>query len=132
MRKPATWPKTSSPISISWRRSLRESRNRGSHELLQQWRRPHDRRWCTGPSLLSELSAGYNVISPEYFSVMGIGMVGGRAFTDSDNQQGRDVAVISESTAKKFWPNQDPVGRTFRMASEKDRKLENRRDRSRR
>ena len=76
------------------------------------------------PAVLSELSAGYNVISPEYFSVMGIGMVGGRAFTDSDNQQGRDVAVISESTAKKFWPNQDPVGRTFRMASEKDRKLE--------
>ena len=35
-----------------------------------------------------------------------------------------DVAIISESTAKKYWPNQDAIGHTFRMASEKDRKLE--------
>ena len=34
------------------------------------------------------------------------------------------MAVVSESTARKFWPNQDPMGRTFRMASEKDRKLQ--------
>ena len=32
--------------------------------------------------------------------------------------------MISESTAKRFWPKQDPLGRTFRMAGEKDRKLQ--------
>ncbi len=71
----------------------------------------------------NNLDAGYNVVSPEYFSVMGIDLLRGRAFTEADNEHGTDVAVISETTARKFWPNQDPVGRTFRLASEKDREL---------
>jgi predicted permease len=68
--------------------------------------------------------AGYTVVSPEYFSVMGIDLVRGRGFTDADDAHGRNVAVISESTAKKYWPNQDPVGHTFHTAGQKDRKLE--------
>jgi len=71
-----------------------------------------------------DLNTGYNVVSPEYFSVMGIDLARGRGFTDTDNEHGSDVAIVSESTAKKFWPNQDPLGHTFRMATEKDRKLE--------
>jgi ABC-type antimicrobial peptide transport system permease subunit len=67
--------------------------------------------------------AGYNVVSPEYFTVMGIDLIRGRVFRDSDNERGTDVAVISESTARKLWPNQDPIGRTFRLTNEKDRKL---------
>ena len=72
----------------------------------------------------ADLNAGYNVISPEYFKVMGIDLTVGRAFTDSDNEHGRDVAIVSESAAGKFWPHQDPVGRGFRMGGDKDRKLE--------
>jgi predicted permease len=72
----------------------------------------------------NDLDAGYNVVSPEYFRVMGIDLLRGRTFTEADNDHGKDVAVISESTARKFWPKQDPIGRTFRMTSEKDRKLE--------
>ncbi len=70
------------------------------------------------------LYAGYNVVSPEFFKVMGIDLPRGRAFTEADNEHSEDVAVISETTAKKFWPDQDPIGRTFRMAGEKDRKLQ--------
>src|ERR1039458_629057 len=58
----------------------------------------------------SAFGAGYNVVSPEYFTVMGIDIVRGRGLTDSDDTHGRDVAVISESTAKKYWANQDPMG----------------------
>ncbi len=76
------------------------------------------------PADPNDLNAGYNVVSPEYFSVMGIDLLRGRAFTEADNEQSKDVAVISETTARKFWPNQDPIGRTFRMAGEKDRKLQ--------
>ncbi len=76
------------------------------------------------PANPSDSNASFNVVSPEYFSVMGIDLLGGRAFTDADNEHGRDVAIVSESTAKKFWPNQNAIGHTFRMASEKDRKLE--------
>ncbi len=72
----------------------------------------------------SDWTADYNVVSPEYFSVMGIDVLRGRSFTDADNEHGRDVAIISESSARKFWPNQDPIGHTFRMATLKDRKLE--------
>jgi predicted permease len=76
------------------------------------------------PADPNDLNAGYNVVSPEYFSVMGIDLLRGRAFTEADNEHSNDVAVISETTARKFWPNQDPIGRTFRMATEKDRKLQ--------
>jgi predicted permease len=76
------------------------------------------------PANPSDWSANYNVVSPEYFSVMGIDVAGGRVFADGDNERGRDVAIVSESTAKKFWPRQNAIGHTFRMASEKDRKLE--------
>jgi predicted permease len=71
----------------------------------------------------NDTNAGINVISPEYFSVMGINLSRGRAFTEADNEQGRDVAIVSESTARKFWPKQDAIGRTFRMASAKDRTM---------
>jgi hypothetical protein len=54
---------------------------------------------------------------------MGINLSRGRAFTEADNEQGRDVAIVSESTARRFWPKQDAIGRTFRMASAKDRAM---------
>src|SRR6202012_5106978 len=66
----------------------------------------------------------YTVVSPEYFTVMGIDLLRGRALTEADHEQSQDVPVISETTARKFWPNQDPIGRTFRMAGEKNRKLQ--------
>jgi ABC-type antimicrobial peptide transport system permease subunit len=51
-------------------------------------------------------------------------LVSGRAFNDEDNTRARDVAIVSESAAKKFWPGQNAIGRIFRTSSEKDRKLE--------
>jgi predicted permease len=70
------------------------------------------------------LTAAYNTVSPEYFSVMSIDILRGRGFTDADDDRGRDVAVISESMAGKYWPNQDPIGKTFRLEHEKARRLE--------
>jgi predicted permease len=75
------------------------------------------------PADPNDTNAGTNVISPEYFSLMGIHLSRGRAFTEADNEQGKDVAIVSESTARKFWPKQDAIGRTFRMASAKDRTM---------
>jgi len=75
------------------------------------------------PADPNDTNAGINVISPEYFSVMGIHLSRGRAFTEADNEHGKDVAIVSESTARKFWPRQDAIGRTFHMASAKDRPL---------
>jgi predicted permease len=79
---------------------------------------------ASAPADPAAFGVGYNVVSPEYFKVMGIEIMRGRSFAEQDDEHGRDVAVISESTARKYWPNQDAMGRTFRMDSEKDRKLE--------
>ena len=76
------------------------------------------------PTDPAAFGAGYNVVSPEYFQVLGMDFVRGRPFAASDDAHGRDVAIISESTANKYWPGKDAIGHTFRMASAKDRKLE--------
>jgi predicted permease len=76
------------------------------------------------PADPNDLNFSYNVVSSEYFSVMGIDLLRGRVFTEADKEHSTDVAIIGETTARKFWPNQDPIGRTFRMNSEKDRKLQ--------
>jgi predicted permease len=76
------------------------------------------------PANPADAAATYNVVSPEYFSVMAIPLVLGRVFTTADNEKSMDVAIVSESTARKFWPGKDAIGRTFRMTGEKDRKLE--------
>ena len=76
------------------------------------------------PANPSDHEAGMNAVTPDYFKVMGIGILRGRAFTDADNDHGRHVAVISQSTAKNFWPGQDALGRTFHLAGGKDGDLE--------
>jgi predicted permease len=76
------------------------------------------------PTDPAAFGAGYSIVSPEYFQVMGMDFVRGRAFAPSDDAHGRDVAIISESTANKYWPGKDAIGRTFRMSSDKNRKLE--------
>jgi len=51
-------------------------------------------------------------------------MMRGREFLNSDDEHSNNVAIVSESSAKKFWPNQDPIGRIFRMGSKKDVRLQ--------
>jgi len=76
------------------------------------------------PANPADWNVNFNVISPQYFNVMGIPLREGRAFTDADNEQAKAVAIVSESTARKLWPKQDAIGRTFRMATQKDKELE--------
>jgi predicted permease len=60
----------------------------------------------------------YNTVSADYFQTMGISTSRGRVFTDADDEKGQYVAIISETMAKQFWPDADPMGRQFRMASD--------------
>ncbi len=53
----------------------------------------------------------HNWISPAYFSTLGIPLVSGRDFTERDTPQGPRVAIISESVARRFFPNQSPLGK---------------------
>ncbi|HEY6846443.1 MAG TPA: ABC transporter permease [Terracidiphilus sp.] len=76
------------------------------------------------PADPNALGVGFNVVSPEYFTVMGIDVLRGRSLAEQDDEHGRDVAVISQAMAHKFWPNQNALGRTFHMATVKDSKIE--------
>ena len=56
-------------------------------------------------------SANYVPVSPRYFSVMGIPLLRGRLFNDSDSSSSAPVALISEALAKHYFPNEDSLGR---------------------
>lgn len=56
-------------------------------------------------------AAHVRVILPEYFSTMRIPILRGRAFTRADIQSAPRVALIDEAAAKKYWPNEDPIGK---------------------
>ena len=60
----------------------------------------------------------YNVISTDYFKTLGIPLLQGHTFTEADDQNAQFVGIINEATAKKFWPNQDPIGRHFTIGAE--------------
>jgi putative ABC transport system permease protein len=54
--------------------------------------------------------ANYRRVSANYFTAMGIPLLRGRIFSEADRN--RKVVVVSESVAERFWPGQDPIGRT--------------------
>jgi putative ABC transport system permease protein len=57
-------------------------------------------------------------VTPGYFPLMRIPIVSGRDFTTADREQNAPVAIVSESMARKFWSNEDPVGRRFKTPAE--------------
>jgi predicted permease len=60
----------------------------------------------------------FNSVDPAYFATMRIPILRGRSFADSDNEAAPQVAIVNQTMARKLWPNEDPVGKRFRWASE--------------
>ncbi len=56
-------------------------------------------------------AGGYHAITPGYLRTMGIPLLRGRSFTDADREGAPDVVLVNEAFARRYWPNQDPVGR---------------------
>jgi hypothetical protein len=59
------------------------------------------------------LSTDANDVSPEYFAMFEIPIVRGRNFTTAESRSDAPVAIISQTTAQRLWPNQDAVGRSL-------------------
>jgi putative ABC transport system permease protein len=55
--------------------------------------------------------AQFRSVSPGFFAALGIPILAGRDFNESDIQNKDDVAIISESLARRMFPNQDPINR---------------------
>ena len=69
---------------------------------------------ATGPSALppdTQVPIDWRIVSPGYFQTMNIPLLRGRTFTDSDATT--SVIIVSQSTAKKFWGDADPIGRAL-------------------
>jgi predicted permease len=64
----------------------------------------------------------YRFVSPGYFEAMGIPLKLGRGIAESD--QSRPVALVSELTAKRVWPGENPLGKRFRRGNSKDEPFE--------
>jgi putative ABC transport system permease protein len=60
-------------------------------------------------------TADYTTVSPDYFRVMRIPLLRGRLFTEQDSPSNPKVAIISETLARRFFPNQNPIGRQMRF-----------------
>jgi putative ABC transport system permease protein len=61
--------------------------------------------------------ARYAVASPDYFRTLGIPVIQGRTFEKSDSLDSYNVAVISESLARKQWPNNDAIGQVIEFGN---------------
>jgi putative ABC transport system permease protein len=72
-----------------------------------------------GPNALGtdQLQADWRMVSPDYFAAMGIPLLRGRTFTTEDRNGGQPVMILSADMARRFWPNEDPVGRTIEAGS---------------
>jgi predicted permease len=55
-------------------------------------------------------------VSPDYFRALGTPLVRGRFFEETDTLESQRVAVVDEAASRRFWPNEDPVGRRFKQA----------------
>jgi putative ABC transport system permease protein len=49
--------------------------------------------------------------TPDFQRTLGMTVVRGRSFTDADNETGAPVALIDQTAAERYWPNQDPLGK---------------------
>ena len=59
----------------------------------------------------------YRTVGPGYLATMGIPLVRGRDFNDQDTLDTTPVVVISEKTAKRYWPNEEPIGKRLKTGA---------------
>jgi putative ABC transport system permease protein len=61
-------------------------------------------------------TASLRYVTPDFFKTLEIPLRTGRGLTESDRFDGPAVAVVSQSFARRYWPDVDPLGRTFDFA----------------
>ena len=60
-----------------------------------------------------EAWATWDRINPKFLDAIGVPIVRGRGITDQDTATSRPVAVVNQAFVKKFFPNEDPIGKHF-------------------
>ena len=67
------------------------------------------------PAPLQPTPANFRFVSADYWKAMGIPLIRGRSFEESDRK--RKVAVLSERAARLLWPGEDPIGKHVHLTS---------------
>ncbi|MEW6734518.1 MAG: ABC transporter permease [Acidobacteriota bacterium] len=62
-----------------------------------------------------QLLADFRVVSPDYFETLHVPLLGGRIFTDMDNERAPKVAMINRSMARHRWDGEDPIGKKISL-----------------
>ncbi len=83
--------------------------------------------WVDGhpaPGPTDDNSAAWDRVSAGYLDVIGTPIVRGRGISEEDTASSRKVAVINEAFARKFFQNEDPIGKHFGTEADNSRKYE--------
>ncbi len=70
------------------------------------------------PANGSEPQVQFNTAMPNYFETIGIPFIQGRVFSDQDQTKTPAVFIINQTMARKFWPNQDPLGKQVTLTED--------------
>ena len=65
------------------------------------------------PDTADSPSAGMRVVTPDYFATLRIPLRAGRLFDARDDAAGAEVVLINEEAARRYWPNQNPIGQAI-------------------
>jgi predicted permease len=57
----------------------------------------------------------YNRVDATYFDTMRVPLLRGRTFRENDDEKAPLVAIVNQSMAQQFWPNEDPIGKRFSL-----------------
>jgi putative ABC transport system permease protein len=57
----------------------------------------------------------YNIVAPKFFATIGTRLESGREFSELDLPSKAPVVIINDAMARRFWPDQDPVGRSIQI-----------------
>jgi predicted permease len=85
---------------------------------------PFDLSWGTRVSVpgrtLPRLKQGpvQYAVTSDYFTVLGIPLIAGRKFRESDGPSSERVVIINQTMARLYWPNQNPIGQCMRIGAD--------------
>jgi putative ABC transport system permease protein len=96
--------------SASLVRGLPFSGNGGTVQIVLPDREP--------PEKGKEPEVMFNTAMPNYFETIGIPLLKGRLFSNEDQANTPNVVVINQTMARRFWPNDDPLGKQVKLAED--------------
>jgi len=67
----------------------------------------------SSPDMAAEISS----VTPDYFKVIQAQLAQGRFFAENDDATKDRVVIVDETTARRFWPNQDPIGKRVKFGA---------------